>query len=324
MRSRECLLCFVVVVAVGLLATPAAAQEECTFPDCCETDNWKIVVSEETPCQASCDSEDWKDGICGSLPEGATEVCTAIEYEVQEKGRYNADHVVTLTDDDVTVVYPSEDGGNNSAKTYPPCVGDSRTGVGQFECHQQTIRMNDDFSTGKFWVVVEGANPLMIDTSIVVNAGNRTESCKISTLGPDTDSGACVPSCGNFNKNQTITKTEILDFKGCKAQFEFYLDTGAVASFGLAEMCADLSGGDLEACCAEYPKDPWCCEGPYSSELCCEETDFDTAQLAVTIPGGTPQVYATFGDGLLSIGPDSCSCRVIGGRVYCWGRPCPQ
>ena len=113
------------------------------------------------------------------------------------------------------------------------------------------------------------------------------------------DTGYCVPSCGNFDENQTITKTETLNFKGCLLEFEFWLETGAVKSVTLLN-----------------PEDD------------CDFIDFGIDELDLGIPATLTSpattLDATFGDGFLSAGPDSCSCRVIGGRVYCWGRNCPR
>jgi hypothetical protein len=38
---------------------------------------------------------------------------------------------------------------------------------------------------------------------------------------------------------------------------------------------------------------------------------------------GTTLGKGKFGDGYISTGGDSCTTRVIGGKVYTWGTPCP-
>ena len=129
--------------------------------------------------------------------------------------------------------------------------------------------------------------------------GWGVEYCTIKGLGrqiPD----SCVPACGNFNANQTITKTEVLDFKGCKIEFVFDLTTGAVISAGI------------------YQGEP--------SPPECKFSEFEIGDLQVGIPGTSDpeQQKATFGQALVSAGQESCSCRVIGGRVYCWGQNCPR
>lgn len=297
MRSKEFLMCVFVVAAVGLLAAPVAAQDPVPFE--CTTNggaNW--TVSTWGPCSVSCSPADWTDGFCNSGSD-----CTGIEYDVTSNFGASADHVFTLIRD------VGLDGTNfhgDEGTVYPPCAGDDLLGGGALMCHEQAIKMDPDNNVNDaFRIVVEGKY-VPTWTSVYFKKGRKiTESCRIPGLGSDSSlfSGSCVPSCGNFNENQTITKTEILDFKGCKLVFQFDLSTGAIVD-------------------VYEPLDN-------SNPAACEFVEFEVGDISLTVPhedelGGFSTMIATFGDGFISAGDNSCSCRVFAGRVYCWGSPCPE
>ena len=291
MRSREFLLCVFSIGVVVFFAAPAAAQAE--LPLTCNTgeggaNKWDITVA-KGPCPVDCGSSLDTSGNLECYEGGA---CTGVEYEIV--GRVGADHVAVLARGPVV----------DPAEAFAPCEGDPVTGLGVHTCHEQTIRYN---AAGEkrysFYYVVDG-NREVSTTTVAVRKGNTAGSCEIIGVGQEVvveDSGYCVPSCGDFDENQTITRREVLNFKGCWLQFDFDLNTGAVVSVAKVD--------------SETPGDP-----PKEQ---CDFLDFPVGQLQVIVPGG-PAEYATFGDGFISSGIDSCSCRVIGGRVYCWGRPCPR
>lgn len=281
MRSSNLLMCALCVVAVAI-AAPTWAQVE--LPTSCTTENFSIAVS--NPCMGDC-------AFAGTpLFCGSGTGCTGVTYTIT--GGSNPDHVATLVPEDATIVVPA-----SSADISPPCEGDGVTGIGEYSCHEQAVRLNADADTTSFHLVVQGvAEP--IPSSIVVKAGRKiTEACMIAGLGTGTPYvlGSCVPSCGDYDPNQTIIKTEVLNFKGCRLEFQYSLETGEVTS---VQLSLDSPPG-------------------------CQLLDFPVDQLQITVPGssGPATMGATFGDGFISAGTESCSCRVIGGRVYCWGSPCP-
>jgi hypothetical protein len=47
-------------------------------------------------------------------------------------------------------------------------------------------------------------------------------------------------------------------------------------------------------------------------------------QLTLFVPGPGNVGVPKFGDGYVSSGTNSCMTRIIGGRVYSWGAPCPD
>ena len=207
-----------------------------------------------------------------------------------------------------------------------PCVGDSATNSGVGSCHENAIRYNpDDVVDGPFWFAVQGLREFAATTLTLKS--NKIDRCEILGVGDLLEENVlpdgCVPSCGNFDEEQTITKTEILDFKGCKARFEYNLATGSVLNFGAACDTGLFPTVNLTNCCAENPNDPNCI--PLAADPC----DFpeylaDDGGVTVTLPFSSGPVPINFGDGLVSIGTESCSCRVIGGRIYCWGQRCPE
>lgn len=185
---------------------------------------------------------------------------------------------------------------NNTVSTatgnvvYDACKGEPLTGIGKYSCQEQAIKGN--LVAGKFWVVVDGRKGT-IDTSIVAKKYKTIQAFVIEGFGTDAPN-ACVSSCGNFDPEQTITRTEVLKFKDCSVQFDFDLTTGEVLN---AALTSD------------------------SDPLCHFETN-DVGSIAMTL-NGTPIGTANFGDGIIASGSASCTTRVIGGKVYTWGKPCP-
>jgi hypothetical protein len=295
MRPKANLVIGIMVAAAALMATPVVAQGG--LPTSCNTSEggdgiWEITAL-GGPCPVVCGGPYFT--ATGNLACDAAGTCTGTYYGID--GSPGADHVAILARG--TVMYAGSEGVSIANR----CEGDpSVTGLGEGTCHETTIRYNSEgFKNGAFVVVVDGnRNPST--TSVAVKKGNKGGSCEIISAGELLDVvelGNCVPSCGNFDPNQTITKTEILDFKGCKLVFEFDLDTGEIV---------------------EVKQHPL-------NDVTCDFIEFDVNELDVTVPGsagGTVTMTATFGDGFISAGDDSCSCRVFAGRVYCWGSPCPD
>ena len=325
MRLRFFARVSVGVMAWALVAVPLSAQG--SLPDSCVTasldgkwSNWEVEVV-EGPCPVSCaDNLDGQTIECNSGFD-----CTGIVYEIngagksleldesiKDGGSTDRSTIATKGGGGKGVVIlargPVPPGfGGNGIEVYPPCVGFSTfLELGEGSCHEQAIlytppRGNPDGF--RFAVVVEGARD--IATTAIGIKQSKKEFCEILGFGrqiPD----SCVPSCGNFNANQTITRKEILDFKGCKLEFIFDLASGAIVDVDLVEGA---------------PED-------------CDFLELGVDELTLNVPdiqGGKNSntktsipLGGTFGDGLISVGTDSCSCRVIGGRVYCWGLRCPN
>jgi hypothetical protein len=173
----------------------------------------------------------------------------------------------------------------------------------------------------RFQVIAQGLRETTAK-SVAVRHGRRIGSCEIAGLGEaatTVDSiGACVPSCGNFDPRQPLTIEEILRFNTtddsgnpieCSLRFVFNAETGEVIEEPL------------------YPGGPFTDLTPDSITAGCDFEKYDVSQIELVLTDGSGTTIgggaATFGDGILSTGSDSCTTRVIGGRVYTWGRPCP-
>jgi hypothetical protein len=106
-----------------------------------------------------------------------------------------------------------------------------------------------------------------------------------------------VPSCGGFHPFQALKKFETVVFKGCAVKLEFDLATGEVVS---AALDPDNSK-----------------EGGTFHEDSVENLELNLPDLGFLGPG-------RFGNAdFISTGSDSCTTRIIGGRAYSWGDPCP-
>jgi hypothetical protein len=296
MRSRECFSCFVFVLAVGLLVLPAAAQDADPF-ECTTNGGGDFKIATYGACSVSCDTSKWtEDDFCDTGTD-----CTGIEYLVDPIGGKTAAHAFAVVRDSGLTTDP--DLGVNVFgdfnAVYPPCEGDGIIGGGQHMCHEQTISVNPfAYANSGFRLAVKGSFVTTWSSVYFMVGKKDIQSCSIPGLGTDSSlySGSCVPSCGNFNADQTLTKTEKLNFQGCEVVFEFDLNTGEVVS-------AYLTEESIEA-----------------------ECDFDTGSVALLElkVDDVSYGFGKFGDGMISTGSNTCSCRVIGGRWWCWGRPCPD
>jgi hypothetical protein len=289
-------MCAFAVAAVALLAAPASAQEP---PRTCTTGEaqfggdswWTISVAQGFPREVECD---------GSLDESVGGGCTAVQYTISSS--QGASHVAILAQalggdaDGPSVKYAGSSQSTDGVNIFERCEGDNVTGLGYRVCHEQAIRYNPSGAKNDtFYYVVDGNRQDSV-TTVLATKGNKTGSCTILGVGDlfeeEEQLGPCVASCGNFDPNQTIVKEEVLDIKGCRAKFVFNTLNGQLIDFI-----------DLDGTCdyVEY-----------------DITDFDFVVNGNSIGEGL------FGEGLFSAGSGTCSCRVIGGRVYCWGKPCPD
>lgn len=296
MRSREYLLCSVCIVAVMLLALPVGAEDPAPAEGC-DLGFWDAVVDYFGPVDCAVPNDPADPAYLVPDSDG---LCTGVQYTVN--GTKPLAHSAILAYNPA-FLYPLN--GYVDARVGPSgtvqalCVGDEATNSGVGSCHEQAIRFNpDDVVDGPFWFVVEGLRQPSA-TTLTLKA-NKTFRCEIKGVGDLVDENVlpagCVPSCGNFNPDQTLTKTEKLNFHGCEVVFEFDLNTGEVVDAFLTQESQDNDCDFDEGSVAEL-------------ELKVDNVSFG---------------FGKFGDGMISTGGNTCSCRVIGGRWWCWGRPCPD
>ena len=172
-------------------------------------------------------------------------------------------------------------------QVYSACSGDPLTGLGKYSCHEKAVKINPSEQTVAFWVVVSGRKA-PIETSIAAKKGSCIKSFPIAGLGLE-----------GPNAFLTTQKTETLVFKGCAVTFELNPTTGEVVN-----AYNDPSQSDPNVTC---------------SDLIVSTVD----KLNLTLDGVGNLGFGQVGEGFISSGTDSCTTRVVGGRVYTWGSPCP-
>lgn len=121
-------------------------------------------------------------------------------------------------------------------------------------------------------------------TAVATKKGSKFGSCRI--LGIGLEAGP--------NPFQQVQRTETVNFKGCSVNFHYDATSGAFLG---AERADDSLGCDFY------------------------ENNID--DLTINLPGLT-LTDGKFGEGYISSGTNSCTTRIIGGRVYTWGSPCPD
>jgi hypothetical protein len=196
------------------------------------------------------------------------------------------DYIAALVTANNTVV--------STGKLYAPCVGDPVTELGEQSCHEQAITFGCQTVTAAFWIVVQGQKGAVLQ-SVAVKRGGCVKSFAVAGLGFD------------VNPFQATQKVETVNFKGCAVKFTYDIVTGAVVSAAIDP--------------AQSTK-PVCAVGQNDGTCCAFNGGEDVSHLELTLNGqtlGTGQ----FGQGYVSSGTNSCTTRVVGGRVYTWGSPCP-
>lgn len=221
----------------------------------------------------------------------ASGLFTGIKYRITG----TPDHIATLVNSESVV---SKATGN---LVYSPGYGDPWTGLGRLAYHERAVKFGTESLSGEFWLVVQGEKAPTMETMIAKKGTNRPESCAIAGFGDERDppppTDACVSACGNFHPDQVLKKTEVLTFKHCSVIFTYDLTTGQVIDAHLT---------------------------PESVDCDFFQASVSDVQVTVNVPGGGSLGLGKFGDGYISTGTESCTTRIIGGRVYTWGNPCPN
>jgi hypothetical protein len=183
-------------------------------------------------------------------------------------------------------------GKPNGNKFYDRCDGDPVSGLGKHSCHEQAAKINPSQSVQTFVIGLAGQRKPG-PTSVVVKKGSQVKACRI--LGMGLEAG---PS--PFQAANTI---ERIDFEGCPVDF-VRSPTGDVVSATLA------------------PGSPGDCSSPFWDDDTKELTGMPVSQLQLKL-GEQDLGSGQFGEGYVSSGTGSCTTRIVGGKVYTWGKPCP-
>jgi hypothetical protein len=177
----------------------------------------------------------------------------------------------------------------SSTQVIKNCDGDPVTGLGKRACHENAVKLNGVPRLGKVWVVVDGAIKTALPTTIATKPTPNSNTVKcFSILGLGLDS---APVAG---VTETLSHRDPVTGKLCSVEFTL-----------------DSAGANVLAAKLTPDSDPDC-------DLRVDKVE----DVEITI-GGQPHKLK-FGQGYLQSGLNSCTTRVIGGRVYSWGSPCPE
>jgi hypothetical protein len=213
--------------------------------------------------------------------------CTQIEYEVVSGG--TPDHVAVLEGIGVWFV----DGPGN--QWYPPCAGDPVTDLGERSCHEQAAKVNPTDAVKKFKVGLAGQRKPS-PTSIATKKGNKVGSCRILGIG--------LESGPNPSEPQPMTET-IESGDGCSVVFTF------------------SGGGDLLSARLTQASIDAGCESPNLGEDGSIELQ-DVNDVEVSLNGQALGAGKFLSNGYIVSGTNSCTTRIINGRLVTWGNPCPE
>jgi hypothetical protein len=224
--------------------------------------------------------------------------CTEIEYEVAPTphNKKKPRQVFVLEGVGVWDVLPK------GSRWYAPCdgiPGEHDSGFGRNACHEQAIKINTKGVT-RFKIILAGLRRPS-PTSVGAPKHDQhddddVEACSILGIGLE----------GGPNADQVTLRTETINFKGCEVEFTRDSVTGEVEKARL--LTATSNAGDP-------------CESPtLNDDGTIEPRPVGEVEVLV---GPVNLGFGKFGDGYISTGTQSCTTRMIGGRVYTWGAPCP-
>jgi hypothetical protein len=216
---------------------------------------------------------------------------TAVQYSFTNSSLDHIAAVVTANNVDEVLRPPA-------SQVFGPGVGDSVTGLGKHSQHELAIRGNSNEVTNKaLWIVVDGTKT-PVQQSVVAKKGFCTKSFSVLGLGSDLPLAAPV--------TQTLTHcTNPADPSTC-CSVEFTLD--------------QVGGSALKAKLT-----------PASVALGCESPEMADDGTLVGQPianlelllDGESLGSANYGIAELNSGTTSCTTKIIGGKVYTYGKPCP-
>lgn len=285
MRTRKmAVLAFVVVAGAGLVAVPEAAATGSSGT--CNSAPTFTVASDRYGVLTPCRvTQDPQDGWRCAGPNEASSF-TGIKYKNATSTHFN--HVATLVTRNNQVVQPS------GSQVITGCKGDPVTELGKRSCNVSALKINGVPASGEFWVVVAGRS-LPIETTIATKAGSTIKCFAIAGLGVSASSDELVQQV------QRVTSQD-----GCAVDFVVDTLTGAPVSAKLTP--ESVAAG---------------CESPTIATDGATINAADVSTVEVKL-GGQSLGAGKFGDGYLRSGTNSCTTRIIGGRVYTWGNPCPE
>jgi hypothetical protein len=222
-----------------------------------------------------------------AYPEG----CTEIRYDISNGV---PDHVAAVVAsgpegcDAMPTILSVTGSGIEGIQSYDPGVGDPVTGLGTNACHEEATKVNPNADVPSFTIRVRGTRGAALK-SVAVKKG-QTHSCQIVSIGKE-------------GGTPIAPVQETLTHEDCSVVFTLNAITGAVLH---AELTSD-------------------------SDPDCDFVATDVENLNITVDDealcNNPPCNlgpGRFGQGYIHSDNQSCTTRIIGGRLYTWGNPCPN
>jgi hypothetical protein len=187
-----------------------------------------------------------------------------------------------------------------ASQVYGAGAGDPVTGLGKYSKHELAIKANsNEVVNGALWIVVEGT-VTPVQQSVVAKKGFCIKPFAVPGLGLAEPLAAPV--------TESLT-----DHNGCTV--EFTLD--------------GVGGTVLSAKLKDYdPLDPDSCTSPnIAPDGTLIAQPAGDLQLTLKVGPGPNDVVelgaVNFGDGYANSGTSTCTTKIVGGKVYTYGKPCP-
>jgi hypothetical protein len=287
MRIRKAFLSCVVVAAVGLLAATGAASD-CNTPTPAPSPPPKSCSTGLFQVSVSSGPDFVSCTPTASNPSGR---CTEIGYTVSPLSSYGFPDQVTALEG-IGIQYVTGPGG----QWFPPCVGDLVNVIGLRSCHEQAAKFNPNSNAKTFTIGLAGERKPGPTTVATRKGLLKLGQCTILGIGLD----------GVASPDQTTQSAETINFKGCLVRFTRDPATNDVVRAQLLTPTGD-SGKE--------------CQSPTLNGAIIDPRPVGDIEVFL---GDSTLGPGKFGDGYISTGDESCTTRVIGGKVYTWGtKPCP-
>jgi hypothetical protein len=285
MRNKKlAFLACALVAATGLLAAPAAMATNNPPPSSCSSTPTIQVVPDAYGVPTPCRVADPSLPRCAGPNEDAG--YTGIHYKNTTATSFN--HVATLVTSNNEVFVPS------GTQVITGCQGDPVTQLGYRSCHENAVKINGVPASSDFWVVVKGRTT-PIQTSMATRCGSTVKCFPILGLGLTASTDQLIQQV------ETVTSQD-----GCVLEFFSNSLTGGTA---VARLTAESVANG--------------CSSPTLDDDLATILPQDVAALEVKLAGRTLG-FGKFGEGYIRSGTNSCTTRIVGGKVYTWGKPCPE
>jgi len=242
------------------------------------------VATADTPL-GSCSAGGWLVETFGPTPVDCSGPCTQVRYKVSQGP--TPDHVAAVV---------ASGGDDCKTPSIASVTGDSVTGIQWWD-----PGVGDPLTgLGKYSCHDEAAkvNPVASVTEFTIMVrGKRGVSPRSVVVKKGGKIGQCeILSLGDDDGGEIAPVVETLTHDECSVAFTLDRITGRVLNVALTP------------------------DSPTTCDLIVD----DVENLNISLDGVGNLGNGRFGDGYIHSGTGSCTTRIIGGRVYTWGSPCPN